>query len=50
MHPLADRDLRAQIFHEAHFDILAVNVAIEIEQIDFENALGFSDAPVAREG
>src|SRR5205807_5055057 len=33
---------RTKEFQEVDFDIVAVNVAIEIEQINFENALGLS--------
>jgi len=35
---------RTKKFQEANFDIVAINVAIEIEQVDFEHALGFAAA------
>src|SRR5581483_2549233 len=33
-----------EILDKAHFDILAVNVVVKVEQINFEHALGFVGA------
>src|SRR5260370_30391625 len=33
---------RSEIPHESHFDIFAINVAIKVEQINFQHALRFS--------
>ena len=35
---------RTKEFQEANFDIVAINVALEIKQMNFEHALGFSAA------
>jgi len=35
---------RSEIAHKADFNIFAINIAIEIEQVNFQHALGFSAA------
>ena len=35
---------RSKKFYEANFDIVPINIAIEIEQVNFEHTLGFAAA------